>query len=49
MFILWSGVEMTDLSKFLGWTVCDATEDCLIITDGESAFVIVVTEADPVD
>jgi hypothetical protein len=38
-----------DLSKFLGWTVIDATEDCLIITDGTSAFIIIVSEADPVE
>ncbi len=40
---------MIDLSKFLGWTICDTTEDCLVITDGESAFVIVISEVDKVE
>ncbi len=38
-----------DLSKFLGWTICDTSEDALIITDGESTFVIIISEVDKVD
>jgi hypothetical protein len=38
-----------NLGDFLGWTVCDTSDDCLIITDGTSAFVIIVNEADPVE
>jgi hypothetical protein len=40
---------MIDLSKFLGWIVADTSDDCLIITDGEQAFVIVISECDPVE
>ncbi len=43
------GKKMTDLSKFLGWTVVDTSEDCIILTDGESAFVVVISEVDKVD